>query len=468
MERPRAADKVRVRKFAQRRGAPTARTRVRIRDKRHQNFKDRRGARVLTTMRILFAGALALVSIGCAAKPAAPPLVPTAPSAPVTAPERDAFAAALDAFAAHDRSATWSPVVCDEMHAKLSASARAEAKYDAGLVALRCGRDTDAEADFKAALAAKPDFRAARVELAMVTLAIAVAKDPTSERAALDAAIDEIDAVVKGARYQDTAALVRLARLQHRRGTLLGSAGQASLEQAKASLQRALAIDDSSMPAYAELALVELDFSRARKEATGKVDGQQLDLAALVCSQAIKRDAGFAPIHYAAGLIEAERGDATAAVRELDLARKLDPTLLGAHAEAGSINLRFRGFERAEEAYRKVIALSPKDYDAHLGLAVALRGEINDENFTAKVADATDALHAAQRIAPDRAEAYYDEAILTLEHKARTADGARELEHSKKLFQTFIDKAGARFAEERAKAKERIDDINKMTEFEKK
>ncbi len=84
-----------------------------------------------------------------------------------------------------------------------------------------------------------------------------------------------------------------------------------------------------------------------------------------------------------------------------------------------AVNLSFRGFEAAEEAYRAALRIKPNDYDAHLGLALAIRGQINDSNFDAKVKDAQAELDQCKKIAPDRAETYYNEGILTQEFKAK-------------------------------------------------
>ena len=91
---------------------------------------------------------------------------------------------------------------------------------------------------------------------------------------------------------------------------------------AKLNLQRALAIDDGYMPAFNQLALYY--FGSAKKKAgSGKKFGrtiatnaalakrgdvQQLELAALVCSQAVARTPNYAPIHNTSGLIQNELG----------------------------------------------------------------------------------------------------------------------------------------------------------------
>jgi len=110
-------------------------------------------------------------------------------------------------------------------------------------------------------------------------------------------------------------------------------------------------------------------------------DVQQLELAALVCSQAVRKNANYAPIHNTSGLILNELGQVNTAVKEFQSAAQLDPHFFEAQMNLAAINLSFRGFDKAEAAYRKALEMHPNDYDAHLGLALALRGQIDDTNY---------------------------------------------------------------------------------------
>ena len=167
------------------------------------------------------------------------------------------------------------------------------------------------------------------------------------------------------------------------------------MECAKKNLQRALAIDDAFMPAFNQLALYYFQLAKKRAgsvKSTGKgsrgrqvvthasvgkrADVQQLELAALVCSQAIRKNPNYAPIHNTAGLIQNELGQVNGAVGEFATAAKLDPKFFEAQMNFAAVNLGFRGFEQAQAAYTKALAMRPNDYDAHLGLALALRGPI--------------------------------------------------------------------------------------------
>jgi tetratricopeptide (TPR) repeat protein len=260
------------------------------------------------------------------------------------------------------------------------------------------------------------------------------------------------------------------------------------MECAKKNLQRALAIDDSFMPAYNQLALYYFQQAKKRAGAGGRVgkkgrsvatnaalgkraDVQQLELAALVCSQAIRKNARYAPIHNTAGLIQNELGQVNGAVAEFATAAKLDPRFFEAQMNYAAVNLSFRGFEQAQGAYKKALEMKPNDYDAHLGLALALRGQINDANYDAQVAAVQAELDACKKLDANRPDAYYNEGILTQEYKAKSGGDKEKviatLNGAKGLFQTFLDRSQGKSEYDGAgkRAKERIQDVDDTINF---
>ena len=231
--------------------------------------------------------------------------------------------------------------------------------------------------------------------------------------------------------------------------------------------QRALAIDDAYMPAFNQLALYYFQQakkragaikssqkgSRGRQIATNaamakRADVQQLELAALVCSQAIRKNPSYAPIHNTAGLIQNELGQVNSAVAEFASAAKLDPKFFEAQMNYAAVNLSFRGFEQAAGAYKKALEMRPNDYDAHLGLALALRGLINDSNYDAQVAAVQAELDTCKKLDGNRPDAYFNEGILTQEYKAKAGGGKDKtiaaLTQAKTIYQQFIDKAAGK------------------------
>ena len=254
---------------------------------------------------------------------------------------------------------------------------------------------------------------------------------------------------------------------------------------AKLNLQRALAIDDGYMPAFNQLALYY--FGSAKKKAgSGKKFGrtiatnaalgkrgdvQQLELAALVCSQAVRKNPGYAPIHNTSGLILNDLGQVNTAVKEFQSAAQLDPHFFEAQMNLAAINLSFRGFDKAEGAYRKALEMHQNDYDAHLGLALALRGQIDDSNYDKKVGAVQSELDSCKKIDPARPDSYFNEGILTQEYKAKGA-GAKEktiavYQQAKQVFETFMDKASGKTEYDGAvkKAKERMQDMDDVVKF---
>jgi tetratricopeptide (TPR) repeat protein len=204
-----------------------------------------------------------------------------------------------------------------------------------------------------------------------------------------------------------------------------------------------------------------------------RADVQQLELAALVASQAIKKNASYAPIYNTLGLVQNELGQVNGAVASFANAAKLDPKFFEAQMNYAAVNLGFRGFKQAEDAYRKALDMHPNDYDAHLGLALALRGQIDNASpdYEKLVNAVQGELDACKKLAADRPEVYYNEGILTQEFKAKAGGGKDKtiaaLTAAKGIFQQFVDKASDKpeYAGAVKRSKERIEDIDKTVEF---
>ena len=451
-------------------------------------------------MKKLFQSALLgsfLVLAACGGGNKPDPTVPTKPSGgggDAAAPGVDALAkfnAALDSFVEHDKANNWDDATCaavakqfDDAAASNQGGKYPQATFNAGLAFQRCNDDKDAKAKFEQALRDDPKFHNARAQLALYQY-----KADGNE----DAAIAAMQQAVTDAQFQNVPALVNLAMFQMQRDSATGQQDcKDDAECAKKNLQRALAIDDAYMPAFNQLALYY--FGQAKKRAgavkssakgsrgrqvttnsaMGKhADQQQLELAALVCSQAIRKNANYAPIHNTAGLIQNELGQVNGAVGEFSTAAKLDPKFFEAQMNYAAVNLGFRGFEQAQSAYTKALAMRPNDYDAHLGMALALRGPItgSETDYDAKVNAVQAELDNAKKIDANRPDAFYNEGILTQEFKAKgSLDKEKQkglLRDAQKIFQSFLDKANGKPEYDGAakRAKERIQDIDDTLKF---
>jgi tetratricopeptide (TPR) repeat protein len=400
------------------------------------------------------------------------------------------FAAALDALNAHDKANDWNDQSCAQTAKAFEAAAASqsngkfpEATYDAGLSYQRCGNDKDAKAHFQQALSDDAKFHFARAQLALYQF---------KADSNVDAAISSLEQAVNDANFQNVPALVDLAMFQMQRDSDSVGANCHSkdtdlkdFECAKLNLQRALAIDDGYMPAFNQLALYY--FGSAKKKAgSGKKFGrtiatnaalgkrgdvQQLELAALVCSQAVRKSQLYAPIHNTSGLILNELGQVNTAVKEFSAAAQLDPHFFEAQMNLAAINLSFRGYDKAEAAYRKALEMHPNDYDAHLGLALALRGQIDDSNYDKQVAAVQSELDACKKLDAARPDSYFNEGILTQEYKAKGAGGTDKAvavyQQAKTVFQTFLEKASGKDEYDGAvkKTKERMQDIDDTVTF---
>ncbi|MDC3959426.1 tetratricopeptide repeat protein [Polyangium jinanense] len=391
----------------------------------------------------------------------------------------------LEAFSKHDKARDWTEATCQQAAEifldaadEQSGKTLVEAIYNAGVSYQRCKQDAKAKEYFKKALDADPKFHRARVQLAIYSFA-------ESQEKAIDPAINELyQAAVVDARFQNVEGLVQLGMLHMKRNnTQADKDGRTDLQNAKRYAQSALAVDDGYLPAFNLLALIYMESAKVKAGRSSKkgvatnvskekkIDTQALDLAALVCSQAIRKNPNYAPIHNTAGMIQVELSNLNGAVSAFNTARKLDPTFYEAQMNFAAVNLSFRGFAQAEEAYRAALKMRPNDYDAHLGLALALRGQIDDTNFDKMVAAAAAELAEAKKISPERAETYYNDAILTQEYKAKSGgkDAEPMLLAAKQLFGEFIAKAGSapEYADAVKRSKERMEEIQQIIDFNK-
>ena len=190
-------------------------------------------------------------------------------------------------------------------------------------------------------------------------------------------------------------------------------------------------------------------------------------LAELVCAQGLRANSSDPTAYNAIGVILAQRREHAEAVEAFDRARQLAPDFYEAHMNFAAASLHFRGFSQAEGAYRMVLKTRPRDYDARLGLALALRGQIVNSNFDALVKESAEHLATAKDISPDRPEAFYNEAILHREYRAKRYDADADLLLAKSLYEQFLAKAGSqdKYSNRVKRAKEQIVEIQMIVSF---
>jgi tetratricopeptide (TPR) repeat protein len=191
------------------------------------------------------------------------------------------------------------------------------------------------------------------------------------------------------------------------------------------------------------------------------LETKHFEMAALVASQATLRDATYAPIYNTAGLVQSAMGKTNLAVRFFQAATERDPRFFEAQVNLARANLSYRGFGPAEKAFRVALQLRPNDYDAHLGLALAIRGQIV-KGETARIDEVKSELATCKRIDAARPEAYFNEAILAQEYEA-------SFDRAITLMGAFKDHAAGKreFADAVKRADERIDDAKVARDFTK-
>ncbi|MBM4374508.1 MAG: hypothetical protein FJ095_05435 [Deltaproteobacteria bacterium] len=395
------------------------------------------------------------------------------------------FKKAVIDLASHDAAGDWTDATCESAAKRFEDASRQlsggeffEARYNAGVSYQRCKNDAKAKEVFEEILSKNPKFHRARVQVALYKFVMSNQKE-------VDDAINQMQQAIGDADFKNEEALVHLAMLQMMRDNAVkDDDGDDDFARAKLNLQRSLAINDGFMPAFNQLAVYYLESAKKKAQQAAKLpkwarraavktagederkaDSQALELAQLVCSQAIRKNPNYAPVYNTMGLISSELGDLSQAAQSFGKARQLDSKFFEAHMNYAAVNLQFRGFEEAAKAYIAAIGLRPSDYEAHLGLALAYRGLITDVNFDAMLAKAQKELAEARRLDGARPETYYNEAILTEEFKTKTLEGAKAepvYQESKNLLKQFIEKATGKdeYASAIKRAQERMKDID--------
>lgn len=346
-------------------------------------------------------------------------------AAAVSVKTQAAYAEAVKAFKTYEPK-KWNDKACDEVAGKFEGVGKmTETLYMTGVVHDRCGRTDKAKSYYEQALRNDPKFCKARVAIGLA--ALASGNESAGEREFAQSVSDD---------PQCTEGYVNMAILQRKRGV-------GGNKEALANLRRALAIDAQYLPAFNEMALLYLSEAADNEK--------KLDLAEVVCSQAQKIDANYAPIYNTWGLIDLQRGKIIDAAAKFQRASELDDRIFEAHMNFARITIGFRGYQDAKAAYEQALKLQPTSFEAQLGLGVALRG-LEDN------AKAQEAYEKAAKLQPNRPEPYYNLGVLWQDFQGGTSD---DMLKAKSYYEQFLAKAGGdkRYAD-------KIDDIKRTCKQE--
>ena len=234
------------------------------------------------------------------------------------------------------------------------------------------------------------------------------------------------------------------------------------------NIRQALALDDRYIPARNQLALSYL------QQAGDDPNSRMIFLAGLVCQQAVgvaqAHDAELAPdvrtfvadVMNTWGIIDIRRNEIIKALEHFRRAYTLNPNMFEAWVNSGTINLSFRGYQDAREAFEHAIHLRDDSYDAHIGLGVALRGlalTAPDAERSGMLARAQQEYERARTLDGNRPDAYYNLGVLNMNYMGGSIPTLRQ---ARELLQQFVSRAGAvpRLAESVRNANHHIHNID--------
>ncbi|MBL8626380.1 MAG: tetratricopeptide repeat protein [Myxococcales bacterium] len=354
------------------------------------------------------------------------------------------YASALD-FYNKSAASGWNESSCRSAADQFAAVARAhsnivEAQYMVGRSYHNCGLAKEAEDAYQAALKVKPNHGASISNLG--ELYFAAGK--------VDGARKYWESAIK-ANPKLTAAYVNLASLNlaEMRKTKDQAAWAKLEEDARKKLSNALAVDNENVRAYTVYGLVYMEGRQKNRN--------RLDLAKLLLEEGEKKNAKYAPLQHALGLLSLAKNNLTDALARFQAAAELDPKLSEAHMNVGLIQLGTRRYDVAKAAFEKVLSQQPKNYDAVIGLGIAQRGLGDLDGAEASYKKAKD-------IDPKRGEAYFNLGVLYKDFRANKENDLKAMQNTSKVarqfFQDFMGKDGSQG--DKDEAQENIKAIDKL------
>ena len=202
------------------------------------------------------------------------------------------------------------------------------------------------------------------------------------------------------------------------------------LKDAVKRIRTALAVDASSMAAYALFAYVYYTLGQYR-------------LAGLVCQQAKKYDDSYAPIYNVLGLIELANKNVTAALAHFKTAVAKDPDYVPGLINWGAITINYRDYDTAIDKFERALKIGGDDYDVWITLGVAYRGkataiaEPTSPERRGWLKKAEDAYTKASSMRKDEAGPYYNLGLLWENYKY-TDDEKKNLSTAISMYDKFL------------------------------
>jgi len=368
----------------------------------------------------------------------------------ISADAKGDYAKAAEFYAAQT---SWSDATCRQAADRFASVARAhktlvEAQYMVGRSYHNCNLAKEAEEAYQAAIKIRPEGGGVPIALAA---SISNVGELYYAAGKVDGAKQWWEKAIK-ANPKLAAAYVNLAVLQldELRRTKDSAAWKKLEEDTRKKLSISLATDTENVKAYTVYGLVYMEgFEKNRN---------RLDLAKLLLEEGEKRNAKYAPLQHALGLLALNRNNLTDALGRFQAAGERRGNFAKARQNVGLITLGTRRYDVAKEQFEKVLSLEPKNYDAMIGLGVAQRG-LGDFK------SAEETYNKAKALDGRRGEAYFNLGVL---YKAFLASKENDLSASqekyrtaKKFFEEYLRKDGLT-PEDKEEAQQNIKDCDKV------
>ncbi|MEZ4408915.1 MAG: hypothetical protein R3A52_20960 [Polyangiales bacterium] len=378
--------------------------------------------------------------------------VVTAGNTAVNETANSRFNAAAQAMRTHDAAndgrGDWNPDACNQVAGMFEQAAQAnnngqfpDAWFNRALVFDRCGMtDPETQALNRALQAANNNYCRARVQLGVLAY----------RRNDVAAAQQAYEEAIRQDQTHCVEGYTNLAHLLRERNPSSATDWQPVIR----NIRSALALDDRYLPARNELALAYL------QQAGDDPNSRLIFLAGLVAAQAIQVGSAqqaeltpnvrsfMADLYNTWGLIDIRRNEIIKALEHFRRAYTLNPSMYEAWVNYGTINLSFRGYQDARDAFEHALQLRDNSYDAHIGLGVALRGlaaqSQQESERPALLQRAQAEYERARTIDAARADAYYNLGVLHMNYMSGISPDMQNLDNAERYLNEFMQHAQGR------------------------
>ncbi len=344
------------------------------------------------------------------------------------------------------KAAGWTSATCKSTSSQFEdigkRSKLVEGYYMAGLVAHECGDLGRAESQYKKANSIRQN---AWSQSGLAQLAFERG-DQSQAKAGWERAV-AANPKLTGARNN-----LAWLMLQQMRRTSDKAQWKQLDKDAQFHLSSSLAVDSENVRTYVIYSLVYMEGYKRNRS--------RLDLAQLLLDEGKKRDVTgrYAPLYNALGLLQLRRQNQARALKFFRAAVALDTNSVEARMNVGLITLAFRKYDSAKVEFETVLAKQPKNYEAQIGLGIAVRGL---GNLTA----AEESYKKAMALDATKAASYFNLGVLYKDFQANKAntvtDSKKAYETARNYFRQALTRSGLSSAE-KADAKDNITDCDKI------